>query len=103
MSKLSSFRSKRSMDSLISFDAPQCQFRAISQRAKGVHPTVELNQVLHHARGSLYEVQTQIKLAYRLGYLKEEPARDLDSKAARVGRVLNGLIRSFRDFLHVQR
>jgi four helix bundle protein len=29
----------------------------------------ELSQFLHHARGSLYEVQTQIKLAYGLGTL----------------------------------
>ena len=56
----------------------------------------ELAQFLNHARGSLYEVQTQIKLARRLRYLSLEAGHELDAQASRVGCLLNGLIRRFR-------
>jgi four helix bundle protein len=53
-------------------------------------------QFLNHARGSLYELQTQVKIARRLNYLNIDAASALDSEAAQVGRLLNGLIRKFR-------
>ncbi len=53
-------------------------------------------QFLNHARGSLYEVPTQIKIANRLHYLDANIAHTLDTQAAKVGRLLNGLIRRFR-------
>ena len=49
---------------------------------------------LNYARGSVYEVQTQIKLAHRLEYLSVATTDTLESQAAEVGRVLNGLIRA---------
>lgn len=61
---------------------------------KGRSSDRELLQFLNHARGSIYELQTQI--ACRLHYLTPEAARNLDSQTARVGCVLNGLIRAFR-------
>ena len=63
---------------------------------KGRSSDRELIQFLNHARGSLYEVQTQIKIGKRLGYLSERDARALEAEAARVGKVLNGLIRKIR-------
>jgi len=63
---------------------------------KGRSSDRELVQFLTHARGSLYELQTQIRIAYRLHYLHADSARELWNQAAEVGRLLNGLIRTFR-------
>jgi four helix bundle protein len=59
---------------------------------KGRASDRELIRFLNYARGSLYEVQTQIKVARRLDYLTESAARALYMQAAEVGRVLNGFI-----------
>jgi four helix bundle protein len=40
---------------------------------KGRSSDRELLQFLNHARGALYELQTQIKLAARLSYLESDP------------------------------
>lgn len=56
----------------------------------------ELIQFLCHARGSIFEVGTQLKLAERLGYLKSEEQEDLSREVARIGQMLNGLMRSVR-------
>jgi four helix bundle protein len=66
---------------------------------KGRSSDRELVQFLNHARGSLYEVQTQLKIARRLHYLPVGTADKLDSQTAEVGRLLNGLIRRFRTTL----
>ncbi len=49
---------------------------------------------LRVARGSLYEAETQLQIAVRLGYLKESAHRGLKNQLAEAGRVLAGLIRS---------
>jgi len=49
---------------------------------------------LAYAMGSLFEAETQIILAKRLGYLTEESAKALLCLAAEIGRMLNGLISS---------
>lgn len=54
----------------------------------------EFRQFLGHARGSLSEVYTQIVIAQRLEYLREDDANLLFSKLDELGRLLNGLIRS---------
>src|SRR5436853_7570546 len=59
---------------------------------KGRASDRELIRFLNYARGSLYEVQTQIKVARRLDYLTETAAQALEKRAAEVGKVLNGLI-----------
>ena len=63
---------------------------------KGRSSDRELVQFLNHARGSLYEFQTQIKIASRLNHLHASAANALDTQAAEVGKLLNGLIRAFR-------
>ena len=54
-------------------------------------------EFLHHlsmARGSLLEVETQIMLGERLGYLTKGVSDHLLSCTAEIGRILNGLYRS---------
>jgi len=54
----------------------------------------ELMQFLSVARGSLYEVQTQLMIAEKLRYLSDQQSGSLNSRAAETGRLLNGLLRS---------
>jgi len=54
-------------------------------------------EFLHHlsiAHGSLCELETQILLARRLGYLKEDQSGGVMALAREVGRVINGLYNS---------
>jgi four helix bundle protein len=62
---------------------------------KGRASDKELLQFLNRARGSLYEVQTQLRIAEHVGFLTESRGQELRSHAAEVGRLLNGLIKSF--------
>ncbi|HSK10050.1 MAG TPA: four helix bundle protein [Vicinamibacterales bacterium] len=48
------------------------------------------------AHGSLMELETQVRLARRLGYSNEERAGEVLSRSGEVGRMLHGLIRSLR-------
>lgn len=58
---------------------------------KGRASDREFIKFLNYARGSLYEVQTQVKVARRLNYLTESAARSLEEQTTEVGKVLNGL------------
>jgi four helix bundle protein len=60
---------------------------------KGRASDRDFAKFLNYARGSVYEVQTQLKIARRLDYLSANTANAMDHQAAEVGRVLNGLIR----------
>jgi four helix bundle protein len=48
------------------------------------------------ANGSLMEVETEVAICLRLGYIKGETAEPVLSKAAEVGRMLAGLIKKLR-------
>ena len=63
---------------------------------QGRHSTKEFLHHLPIANGSLHEVETQLLIAQRLGYLKEPTCESLLSQAAEVGRLLHGLVRSPR-------
>jgi len=52
---------------------------------------------LDMAYGSAREVEYQVSLAHRLGYLSDDDFSSLDSKCEETAKVLNGLIRSFRN------
>jgi four helix bundle protein len=54
----------------------------------------EFVQFLANARGSLFELRTQVHIAGALGFLSSELTDQLMQQADRVGRLLNGLIRS---------
>ena len=56
----------------------------------------QFRHFLGNARGSLFELQTQTELAIDLGYLDRKKGSELLEQGAEVGRVLNGLLRSFR-------
>ena len=56
----------------------------------------EFKQFLGHARGSSFEVETQVMIAGNLGLIKEEKGKHLRELIDDVGRLLNGLIRSLR-------
>jgi four helix bundle protein len=61
---------------------------------QGRQTTNDFRHFLSISRGSLAEVETQILLAERLGYLAAEPRQSLCDTIAEVGRLLNGLINS---------
>lgn len=63
---------------------------------KGRLSNKELVQMLARARGSTYEVQTQIEIARNLGFLSAGEFAELCAQAEEVGKLLNGLIRTFR-------
>ena len=56
----------------------------------------EFIQFLRHARGSLYEVETQIEGAGCLGCLSTEPRNSTVKRVSELGRILNGLITSLQ-------
>ena len=54
----------------------------------------EFVQFLHIALGSLYELQTQLEIAYRVGYCSYE--RELENKIHEIEKMLNALITSIK-------
>lgn len=59
--------------------------------------TGEFRHFLGNARGSLMEVETQILIANRLGYIDDNASGGLLATASEVGRILNGLRSSLPD------
>ena len=53
----------------------------------------EFANYLHMAQGSLSELDTQLELAKRLGYLDEEAWKPLDARMERIDKMISGLIR----------
>lgn len=51
---------------------------------------------LAQARGSAYELESQLELAAELGYCSREAANTLIAQCQEVSRILNGLLRSLR-------
>jgi four helix bundle protein len=51
---------------------------------------------LAQARGSLYELQTQIQLADDLGFLRPDSAKALMAQGEEVGRLINGLLKTVK-------
>jgi four helix bundle protein len=56
--------------------------------------TGEFLQFLSTARGSLAELETQLLLTERLGYLKAAQVRELEKACDEIGRMLSGLRKS---------
>ncbi len=63
---------------------------------QGRQHRAEFIQHLSIAKGSLTELETHIQIACRLQYLKEDEERELLTRTAEVGRLLNGLLRFLR-------
>ncbi len=53
----------------------------------------EFQRFLHIAHGSLREVETQLAIAVRLGFVTADDIRTADSLCEQTGRVINGLLR----------
>lgn len=58
--------------------------------------TKDYIRFLYFAKGSLGELETQIILSERLGYLDKAKTRQLYSRCEEVGRMLSGLINSLQ-------
>jgi len=54
----------------------------------------EFKQFLGHAKGSVFEVETQLLIARDLGYLSDQAAQGLLDRVQEVGRILSGLLNS---------
>ncbi len=67
---------------------------------KGHRSDREFLHFLFHARGSLFELETQILLAQQLQYMSEEKTKELIGLVTVVARSLTGLINSL-DESHV--
>jgi four helix bundle protein len=63
---------------------------------QGRDSTKEFLHQLSIAKGSLCEVETQLFIAQRLGYLGQEDTDKLTALAGSVGRLLNGLSKSLQ-------
>ena len=61
---------------------------------QGRRLTKEFLYFLANARGSLWELDTHLESATRLGFLSAELHEELRSQLDEVGRILNGLMRS---------
>jgi four helix bundle protein len=57
---------------------------------------LQFRHFLGNARGSLYEMQTQVELAIDLGYLGKQKGLELMEQGWEVARILNGLLKSLR-------
>lgn len=53
----------------------------------------EFARFLHMAQGSLSELDTQLEIVKRLGYLREESWGILDARMSEIDKMLTGLIR----------
>ena len=63
---------------------------------KGRSSDKELVLFLHHALGSICEIETQLTIAARLEFLPTEESARLGAKAREVAKVLNGLINALK-------
>jgi four helix bundle protein len=63
---------------------------------KGRLSKKEFVQMLARARGSSFEVQTQLEASHKLGYLATAEFDVLLEKASEVSRLLNGLIKNLQ-------
>lgn len=59
---------------------------------KGRSTRKDMNLFLCHARGSVHELETQLLIAEKLGYIQASDAQQITAEVAEVARMLNGLI-----------
>ena len=61
---------------------------------RGRRTATDYRHFLFQARGSSYELETQIEIARRLGYVSDEIAIALTDQANEVQRLIHGVIRT---------
>jgi four helix bundle protein len=59
---------------------------------KGRKTSKEFHQFLILARGSLWEVETQILISRNLNYLSQEQCDELERKTSELGKMLSGFL-----------
>lgn len=64
---------------------------------KGRLSSSEMTHFLGIARGSVFEVATQLEIAIALGYVTSADASDAQSLAAEIVRMLNASVRTMRE------
>ena len=69
----------------------------MTETLRGAARSAIFRHFLMQARGSLYELETQVEIANDLCYFPKIQAVQLLSQCDEVGRVLNGLINSTAD------
>jgi four helix bundle protein len=67
---------------------------------QGRSTTRDFLHFLSMSQGSLMELETQLTIAERLGYIKKQQEATLLESAAEIGRLLNGLCRSLNKKLN---
>nr|WP_321450439.1 four helix bundle protein [uncultured Carboxylicivirga sp.] len=63
----------------------------------GRNHTKDFTRFLQIAQGSVYECQTQLEIAFRVGYLNEDESMNLDNKYTEVAKMLSSFIRKIKD------
>jgi four helix bundle protein len=63
---------------------------------KGRYSRKEFVQFLYTARGSLFELATQLSIAHDLDYIDLPAFKRLEGSTDELGRILNGLIKRFQ-------
>ncbi|MGH9509065.1 MAG: four helix bundle protein [Terriglobales bacterium] len=56
----------------------------------------DFSRFLMHARGSLWELETQLQIALNLGYVSKEALDACLQQTAELGRMLNGMLKAFQ-------
>ncbi len=73
---------------------PKDELYGLTSQTRRSAVSVPSNIAEGQGRGSLCELETQLRIGGRLRYLDDEGLADLLKQASVVGRLLNGLIRS---------
>lgn len=63
---------------------------------KGRRSGAEFQQFLVQARGSLYELETQVQIAGNLGYIHVEKVEKLKLKSIEIAKMLNALLETIK-------
>ncbi|WP_420455475.1 four helix bundle protein [Rubrivirga sp.] len=56
----------------------------------------EYLQFLRYARGSLYEIETQLRIAARRGYIDPDAVPALLNQSVQISKMLSGLVKSLK-------
>ncbi|MGH9601891.1 MAG: four helix bundle protein [Terriglobales bacterium] len=56
----------------------------------------DFSRFLLHARGSLWELETQLEIGFNLGYVSKETLAECLKQTSEVGRMLNGMLKAFQ-------
>lgn len=66
---------------------------------QGRSTTKDFMHFLHIARGSLQELETQVTIAQRLGFITEAAQMELTTNICEIVRILSGLLKSLASLL----